>query len=351
MGANIVTVIEDTDNKQGWSTITLTHDPMGALLSSVMALDSGAVHTRLYTDGVLRSHSVTDTDANSANWSLRTTEWDATGAKVSRTTIKDNGIRLVEAYDPASGRRVERSEYDDANNNTWQSKSTFYDANTGAKTGTRKEMNNGFVFEEQFDIATGMRMSKTDIDAGDKRNWDSIELNFDLMTGEIVTRTWTYDTGITHHFIYEDEKRVSDIKTDVLNVEAWLTRELIYDDGGRVATREIINDDGSQSLETRVDNVRTELRLIDGDGAASAHDWKIRTETYHDSGPIAATVEVMDDSDIVETTYREDKSVSTRTTTDLSGNEAWHVEQLTYDEHGNLTGSAYFDEFGDAFIF
>ncbi len=348
---NVVTVIEDTDDRQGWDRITLTHDPFGQLLASVIELDSGSIQSRQFTDGLLRSLVVTDTTANDADWSLRTTLWDEFGSKTSRTTLKDNGIRVVENYDTITGLRVERTEYDDANKDPWLSKSVSYDAVTGNKVETRKIMNNGWVYEEKFDPATGNRISKSEVDAADKRNWQEIETGYDATTGEIVTRTWTFDNGMIRQLSFEGGKLVTKTKMDTGDVTDWLTRELHFDDSGKLSQRDVTYDDGSSSSETRVDGVRTEMTLVDGEGGADQFEWKTRTEYYHDGGPVSRIVDVLDDGDLVETTYRVDKSLSSRTTTDVSGDEIWHVEKTTYDESGALLSAEYYDALGNLIFF
>ncbi|MEO0402251.1 MAG: hypothetical protein AAF214_07730 [Pseudomonadota bacterium] len=295
----VTTVTYDVDGTKGWSSIQEAHNAGGFLVSRITTMDSGSVNTELFEALQRVSQTVTDTDANSANWSSRTVEWNWEGAKTARTTLFDDGSRLVEGYDVDSGVRTSRTEYDDGGAEKWASYTTLYDDTGKIKTGIEKVLDNGRIDSFTYDAASGETIQRKITDGGDKKAWD--------------TKTMTYDV-----------------------------------DSGKLTSRTIIDDDNSSLAITWNDGVRATRTEIDGD--ADTFEWYSRETIYDVNGKRAQLNETRDDGDFVVSNYAGDKLLDV-TTYDNSGDEAWHIERVFYDPKGNVTDTQYYDESGNTFLF
>ncbi|WP_299657600.1 hypothetical protein [uncultured Tateyamaria sp.] len=290
--------VEDTDNSQGWTTISSEYDASGLLSARTTVMDNGSTNSETFFGPQRVSQTITDTSANDASWSSRTTEWDWLGQKTARTTEFDDGDQLIERFDTVTGTRTTRIDVDGDNDKPWSFLIATYDADTGGRIGTTKVLDNGRIDAMTFDAETGNRTSRTITDGGDDKPWHS--------------------------------------------------KTLVYDaDTGALTSREIIDDDGSSDLITFQNGRKATQTLTDGD--ADTFDWITFETTYDGNGRIALTEEVRDDGDLIVSTYAGGRQVD-QTTYDNSGNEAWHVEEVSFDAAGDVIETIYYDEAGNILI-
>lgn len=291
----LVTIVtQDTANNQGWTSISNTYDPFGFLVARVTEMDNGSTQSETFFGPQRLSLTVTDSAANSASWASRTTEWDWMGNKTSRTTVEDNGDTRTENFDVVTGARIARIEVDHSDSKSWHSKSTFFDSTGTIKIGSERVTDSGRIDAVTFDAATGARSSRTITDGGDDHSWHSISTVFDVNTGKKTAQTTVQD----------------DQSSETLE---WVNGKL---------------------------TVRTKV-----DGTADAFEWQSHETTYDAKGKVAQIREVEDDGDLVVQTFAGGTLIE-QTTYDNSDSAAWHVEQVSYDAAGNVTDTQYFDEGG-----
>jgi len=290
--------IEDTANTQGWSTITNSFDCSGYLVATNTVMDNGSTVSETFFGPQRLSQTVTDTSANNANWASRTTEWNWLGQKTARTIEYDNGDERIERFDATTGTRIQRTDVDGNDDKPWTSVTTSYDAATGARIATEKVLDNGRIDAQTFDASTGVRTSRTITDGGDDHQWHTQALTYDVSTRRLTERETVYDDGRSDTITYQNGRKASQLLTDGDNdTFDWVTRETTYDANGRLALAEEVRDNGDLVVET------------------------------YAGGRLTA-----------QTTY------------DNSGNESWHVEQITYDTAGDIVETFYYDESGNILI-
>ena len=295
----LVTIVtQDTAGNQGWTSISNSYDPLGFLVARVTEMDNGSTQSETFFGPQRLSLTVTDSAANNASWASRTTEWDWMGNKTTRTTVEDDGDVRIENFDVVTGNRIARTEIDHTDSKGWYSKSTFYDATGKIKIGSERVTDSGRIDAMTFDEATGARSSRTITDGGDEHSWHSISTVFDVNTGKKTEQTTVQD----------------DQSSETLE---WVNGKL---------------------------TVRTEV-----DGTADAFEWHSRETTFDTTGKVAQIREIEDDGDLVVQTYAGGTLIE-QTTYDNAGTEAWHVEQVSYDAAGDVVETQYFDESGAILI-
>ena len=292
------TIIEDTDDKKGWSTITQAYNSAGVHLATVTLMDDGSAKTEVFAGFQRISLTVTDTDANKANWSSRTTEWTVDGAKSARTTVFDDGDRLVERYDAVTGLRTHRTEHDDSDSTNWQSLTTRFDATGKIKVGIEKVLDNGRILDFTYDADSGDLTSRSVTDGGDKHSWHSKTLNYDS-------------------------------------------------DTGKLASRQIVEDDGASWDVTWINGKRASSTRLDGSN--DTFEWRKHETLYDSNGKTALVTETRDDDDLIVSTYFAGRLADT-TTYDNSGDEVWHIERITYDPDGEIADTQYYDDSGNILL-
>ncbi|MEX0365148.1 MAG: hypothetical protein AB3N22_03705 [Ruegeria sp.] len=287
-------VVEDTDGTKSWTSIASTYDAAGFLVAKVTYLDSGSTISETFFGPQRLSQTITDTSADAQPWASRTTEWTWLGQKTTRTTVDDDGDTLIERYDVDSGKRIERVDVDSTDSHKWHCFSTLYDATGKDRIGTEKVFDDGRVDTRTYDADTGTMTARTIQDGADKFVW--------------TTRTLTYDA-----------------------------------DTGRKTGRDILYDDGSRDTLVLQEGKRVSHTRFDGDD--DAFEWVTLEKTYDSNGRLAQVEETRDDSDLIIRHFAGGELVG-RTRYDNSGNEAWHVEQVTFDASGNVTETLHFDDSG-----
>lgn len=115
----------------------------------------------------------------------------------------------------------------------------------------------------------------------------------------------------------------------------------------RLTERETVYDDGRSDTITYQNGRKASQLLTDGDN--DTFDWVTRETTYDANGRLALAEEVRDNGDLVVETYAGGR-LTAQTTYDNSGNESWHVEQITYDTAGDIVETFYYDESGNILI-
>lgn len=298
-GQPLTTVtVEDTDNTKGWSTITSSFDCAGFLVGETTIMDNGSTVSDMFFGPQRITQTVTDTSANDASWSSRTTEWNWLGQKTSRSTEFDDGDQMIEQFDAETGARTLRIETDGDNDKPWAFLSTSYDAETGTRTGVTKVLDNGRIDSATYDAETGTRTSRSIVDGNDTKTWHSKSFTYDA------------DTGVR-------------------------------------LTRELVNDDGSTDLITYQNGRKASQLLTDGE--ADTFDWVSLETTYDANGRVALTQEVRDDGDLIISSYAGGR-LTDQTSYDNSGNEVWHVQEITYEPTGDVADTTYYDEAGNVLI-
>ncbi|GGX47094.1 hypothetical protein GCM10007385_13560 [Tateyamaria omphalii] len=291
--------IDDTGNDQNWTTITNSYDCSGFLVATNTIMDNGSTVSETFFGPQRLSLTVTDTSANNANWASRTTEWNWQGQKTARTIEYDNGDERIERFDAVTGTRTQRTDIDGNDDKPWTSITTSYDAATGARIGSEKVLDNGRIETLTFDADTGVRTSRTLTDGGNDNPWQSKSLTYDANTGQLTERETVFDDGRTDTITYQNGKKASQVLTD---------------------------------------------------GDNDTFDWVTRETTYDANGRLALAQEVRDDGDLVVETYAGGR-LTGQTTFDNSGNEAWHVEEVTFNTAGDVVDTTYYDESGNLLIF
>ena len=292
------TVVEDLANTYAWTSISSTYDAFGFLTARETVMDNGRTTSETFFGPQRLSFTETDTAANTANWDSRTTEWNFYGQKTARTITYDNGDQRIERYDPDTGFRIQRTEIDGNDDKNWTSLTTTYDADTHVRIGLEKVLDNGRIDITTFDADSGARTSRTIIDGADKAGWHS--------------RSFTYDA-----------------------------------DTGQLTSSHVVQDDGRSDLVT-YNNGRL-ASMVQTDGSSDTFEWQTRETTYDSNGRIALVEEVQDDGDLIVSSYAGGR-ITDETTYDNSGNEAWHVQEVSYDSNGNVTDTTYYDEIGNILI-
>ncbi|WP_299546149.1 hypothetical protein [uncultured Tateyamaria sp.] len=292
------TTVEDVDNTQGWTSITTSVDSSGLFMIRTTLMDSGSTVFEAFLGPQRLSQTVTDTAANDADWNSRSTEWNWLGQKTARTINYDNGDQRIERFDDATGARTQRIEIDGNDDKPWASVTTSYDAANGARIGSEKVLDNGRIETLTFDADTGARTSRTITDGGDDNPWHSKALTYDADTGRLTAREIVYDDGRSDTITYQNGRKASQVLTD---------------------------DD------------------------ADTFDWVTFETTYDANGRIALTQETRDDGDLIVSSHVGGQ-LTGQTTYDNSGDEAWHVRDISFDAAGDVVDTTYYDETGNVLM-
>lgn len=286
----------DTDGNKPWDSVERTYDTAtGDLLQELTTFDNGATHTKVYQDGQMVSQSETDSTANDKSWSSRTTTWDSEGTKLDRTTLTDDGLRIIEGYDAETGSRTSRSEFDDADAHNWASSVTTWDETGKIKQTEALVMDDGLTITSTYGPDGRLIVSRLTEDTGDTKGWVTRLEDYDAGNGKLSALTTTLEDGtvLTKGFGANGTRKISESRTD----------------------------------------------------GADSFDWALEEKIFNTAGALAQMNLTMDDGDIVETVYL-GGAVFTVTTFDVSGDEEWHVERLFFDADGNVTGTDHFDDVG-----
>lgn len=283
--------VEDTTGTRSWTYYTDTFDASGTRVSREMLYDDGRLATTGYTDGTRTSVMIEDT-ANTRSWTSIDTRYDSAGTITQRTIAYDDGGTSVTKF--AGGQRV-------------QDVRTLAD---GRVTTT--------------DYADGIRASQLIEDAGNTQTWSEIASTFDS-AGQISSKTITYDDGGTSGSTYDAGIKVQDLRTyadgreattdytngvrsayhlaDTADAFVWTTQDRTYDGAGNVLTNEVIYDNGRTILTDYDNGQRATVTVTDG---GNQYRWDTYTDSYNTEGLRTTRVMTLDDGRIIETVYIED---------------------------------------------
>ncbi|WP_158454102.1 beta strand repeat-containing protein [Octadecabacter temperatus] len=362
----------DTSELYTWSEITSYVDLDGFLVGQTTTFDDGRVRTTTINDGVVTNAEIID-PLNVAPWTTITTLYsDTTGLKTSQTLIMDDGRSITTSY--ADGVNATRTVSDVDNEYTWASKAQTFDS-AGRLASVTFTYDNGRTAET--DYVNGLRSQRTVTDLGDTANWATKVYTWDVMTGELLTITTTYDdstvvvsgpklgplgqtitafdtadiytwdsrtslydaTGVLDQrtFEYDDGRiKVTDFTdgvrsqinwTDADDVMAWSTHQLDYGVNGQLNSREVIYDDGRELTATYIDGVLASTTI---DDVSNAYSWDTQVSTFDANGLIATKVVTRDDGITIESNYT-DGVVQSRLLTDVLNAAVWNTIEKVYD--------------------
>ena len=211
-------MFRDQANTTAYSVLTNYYGASGALGSQTGTWDNGDSWSELFTNGVMKSFTYTDTGVNDHIWSTYNYLYDDLGRVTSETGNNDDGTRSVITYDPG-------------NEAAYSVFTTYYGVN-GLRTGEVGTFDNADVWSSAFN-ASGVLTSKTITDAGvNDHPWTSHLLTFNA-AGATLSDTYFND----------DSTRAADVKA-----QPWASREVDTDAQGRVTQEILVNDAGSKQV-------------------------------------------------------------------------------------------------------
>ncbi|SNS79544.1 hypothetical protein [Antarctobacter heliothermus] len=215
---------------------------------SLFVDDNGDAQAGAYDIAILPGNgtphaSRTVTDGNDDfNWHTYTDFLDAGGARVLRSMVQDNGLRLESEYD--DGDRTLLRVTDVADTLNWTRYTDTFDA-TGAVTARVMVMDNGQIVETTYE--DGVRREVTVTDAGDEFVWRTIDTTYDA-SGVRTSQTNTYDDDRVLTNVYQGGVLANSTMTDPGDAYPWQSYQDTCNAAGERIERVMLMDDGSEII-------------------------------------------------------------------------------------------------------
>lgn len=215
-------------NLKSWRTIVEKFDSSENLLSRVTWRDDGILETASFTDGSLtqrvQEDNPTGLSENRQTWHKITLEYDPSGQLTGRATEYDSGELKLETY-----------------------------AN-GIRTGVSR-------FDGIYDV--GLTPFQ------DNHDWREISVSYDPTTGNLVSRSYTYDDLTKQILTYENDVLTRRLESDPGDVMPWDTIDSAYEEGA-LSLRTTRFDDGAERVELISDGRLTSILEISAPSVGQA---------------------------------------------------------------------------------
>ncbi|MGD1926702.1 MAG: hypothetical protein ACFB03_21355 [Paracoccaceae bacterium] len=291
-------VREDTEDLYTWSSIEETFENVADyefVTRRVTVFDDGTVRDDAF-DEVLRSRVLRDNPPDGPGvylWNTITFEYDVTGAETRRTVEYDDGV--TEFFSFTDGIRSLFQQFDgnpsdvlqgqaDAGARDWSSIFTEYDQASGLISYRGTKYDDGVVNYEYFTNGVRTVVDQYDGDPRDvdtdragpgARIWSSITTQYDQSTGAAATRETVYDNGLvqlesfsgadlSELVLYDGDPGELAAGTAGPGQKLWTSISSTYGAAG-LERREIVHDNGLQSVDTFTFGRLTRAELYDGD--------------------------------------------------------------------------------------
>lgn len=398
-----VTVEIDTNDEFIWAERTTDEITLfGRTMTTVTTLyDDGHTEETYSINGTLISEDIQDpTDV--FDFASKFSRYDTSGELQFIDTLGDDGQRKVQNFADGVLDTIvltdETGTADSPGAKPWDSITlTFdangdldervinYDSNTGYALPATDTQGTNFLYEIQYD-------------ADNLNDWLFIDNSRSGTTNVITTY---YDHGGVKEEIFRNGLADRINEDDYGNAESWTERTTVFDANGAIATRFTFNDDGSDLVESYVDEVLSRTTYKDNDSSnsvisvstffdtegnavsrdtlytnnetvteilrattvqtddADTANWSqittvrdgegalIERETVFDNGNtrfesfengvLSERLTTEADGDLNLITY-EDGQRATSVRTDVSDSKSWDVITTTYDENGDMSG-------------
>ncbi|WMS41846.1 Ig-like domain-containing protein [Acuticoccus sp. MNP-M23] len=210
----------------------------------------------------------------------------------------------------------------------------------------KERLSGGIRTEVAYVDGVRNEVLRTDID--DVRVWDTVETSYE--DGDLARRFKINDAGSSVLVQYEDGVRTDMTRVDASGADstaAWSTIECGFDDAGRLSSRRVVNDDGTERTTTfeYTDGVLSKMTIVDGPGDAGAVPWAIRELTFDDSGRRIERKQVDDDGTESGRAYEYTDGVVTKVTATGSDDGFLFERSSEFDADGDLVGRSWvFDD-------
>lgn len=135
--------------------------------------------------------------------------------------------------------------------------------------------------------------------------------------------------------------RIDAIITDVNDVHDYERLEIAYDQAGRMQSRTVFEDDGTETFTEFADGVRTLTTRTDDSAPGDGPAWASITTAYASNGQTTSRTTLLDNGTRIETSYTGGVRSGT-THTDLSSGgtaQSWNTINTTYDTGGTTLTS------------
>jgi antitoxin component YwqK of YwqJK toxin-antitoxin module len=286
------TVIFDLDDEFIWDSITDTRGSDGNLTERKIIFDDGLNKTWEHLpSGVTSKITLIDGSVvgDAYSWQSLVYTFNENGDLVFSDTLGDNEVRSTVAYE--NGEITEKNEYDqsaDGAGHDWTTRKYSYDANSVVAK-LEVAYDNGVQFVANY--TTGLISDSLFTDSsvgGTAKIWQSISTSF--VNGIKSVEMIVFDNAVERETKYTaGVKRTvtqNDYSTDGA-AHSWQYVVVDYHTNGRVASREILYDNGIEAINTwDTGGAKKTISLKDTSDVAL---WESQTTTV-DSGWIIRTV-------------------------------------------------------------
>jgi len=238
----------DTADTYVWESYTDILDASGARISRTMIYDNGREASNTYENGNISSRSVDD-KLDAYSWTSIELIYDNSDLRVQQTNTYDSGRVLVIDY--MNGIRAFSTMTDVADTDAWTSYTNTYDA-AGIRTSRSMTYDDGR--EALNSYSNGMLVSRSVEDKSDAFIWDMIDVSYDG-AGQRLQQTNSYDNGRVLVTDFAAGVRSGSVMTDGDDVYAWESLTDTYDINGDRTERTTLYDDGRVVITSYVDDL------------------------------------------------------------------------------------------------
>ena len=188
---------EDGSDSRSWESYTNSYDEVsGKITAQELLYDNGNARSQTYTDGVIASRIVNETDGD-----VRSTLFSASGVRQSYIFEDGSDSRSWESY---------ANSYDEASGKITAQELLYDNGNTRSQTYADGVIASRIVNETDGDVrstlysASGVRQSYTFEDRSNSRNWESYTNTYNEVSGKITAQELFYDNGDIRSRTYVD---------------------------------------------------------------------------------------------------------------------------------------------------
>ena len=294
----------DGSDLNTWDTVALTYDGAGNVTERTTTYDNGVVRVDTFTDGVRSSVTMTDNpgaaDDGVKSWASQQTTYDAAGNITQKSVVADDGTETATTFlDGNRATVVMTDSLLDGGFETWESITSTYDATGEITQKTRVDDDGSTTIQGYTDGAlTAFSVVDSPVGAGNEI-WDRIDTTYASDgTNTTTTTLTTYDDGVESLDVRVDGVRTQRVDTDNSadgSARIWTTSEDFFDATGEISGGRIVYDNADQFAFTYVDGSVTQQVQFDGDDSQS---WMFRVKDITVDGPVVTTYDTMEDAPV-----------------------------------------------------
>lgn len=275
---------EDLNDTFIWTSRETARDENGVIQGRYTVFDDGVVRSDVFEQGTLSIRQEEDGPMDAKPWQSLEQYFDQDGAIQARIELRDNDVLIESVYE--NGVIHYKSWADDpmTDATNWQQIEEYYDIN-GERVARIELRDDNVLIETVYEDGVIANRSWTDDPMTDATNWQNIEEYYD-QNGERVARIELRDNDVSITSEYDNGNLVVRTQEDLSQEggPSWQTHTSYYSGDGDLEAREVVHDNADITATFYEDGVRSLRLQFDGD---DSNAWLVREILYDEAGQVA----------------------------------------------------------------